>query len=72
MRNNIMKQCTEMYEGTSDTMTVITDIRTIDGKTHIPHLDEEKNLLIPLPWKHGVIYFMIPRELIVEMVKGES
>ena len=65
----------EMNEGTDYTKTVITDIKTIDvidGKTHVPQLDEEKNLLIPLPWNHTVLYYRIPRELIVEMVKGDK
>ena len=54
-----------------DDRTIIESIKTLDDKIHVPHLDEEKNLLIPLPWKHGALYYMIPRELIVEMVKGE-
>ena len=61
----------EMNEATDDTKTVITDIQTVDGKTHVPHLDDEKNLLLPFPWERQVLYYMIPRELIVEMVRQD-
>lgn len=54
-----------------DDRTIVKSIKTLDGKIHIPRLDEEKNLLLPFPFEREVIYYMIPRELIVEMVKGE-
>ena len=64
----------EVIDKYTEETTIIKGIETEDGEKLHAKLDEEKNLLIPIPvtysGKTDVLYMQIPRNIFLEMIKG--
>ena len=73
-RNASILNCLMIIDKYTEETTIIKGIETEDGEKLHAKLDEEKNLLIPIPvtysGKTDVLYMQIPRNIFLEMIKG--